>query len=488
MPSDAIADPDPLRHQHAGHERARAAAEGEGGCGPDVPVIMITAYGDAETKRKALENGAEALLTKPIDFAALRGEIETRVGSRRVTRRDPRGRRRAGPRGAASCRNSAGRSATAPSASCSPATASRRWPLIASEPRYRHGGERHQHAAHGRAVAAAEAAGEREEQLSTIIVSAYGDMANIRTAMNRGAFDFLTKPIDFADLETTIAKTLRHVEVLREARRRQAAAERAHASLSRYFSPNLAERLAGDADGVDLAGQRREVASLFTDIAGFTTPGGDDRAGGARDAPQRISRRHDRHRVRARRHRGQDRRRCAARAVRRAGRSARSRRARRRLRARARRLLASASASAGAKKGVALGATRIGVHAGPAIVGNFGGGRFFDYTAYGDTINIAARLEAANKQLGTRICVSASAGEQGRRISAAGRSATSCCAARTEPLRAFEPLTRGAVRGPGDRELSARPSPSWKPAIPARSPRSPRRSASTRTTSSRAFI
>ena len=39
---------------------------------PDVPVIMITAYGDAETKRKALENGAEALLTKPIDFATLR--------------------------------------------------------------------------------------------------------------------------------------------------------------------------------------------------------------------------------------------------------------------------------------------------------------------------------------------------------------------------------------------------------------------------------
>jgi len=46
---------------------------------PDVPIIMITAYGDAETKRKALENGAEALLTKPIDFGSLRSEIETRV-------------------------------------------------------------------------------------------------------------------------------------------------------------------------------------------------------------------------------------------------------------------------------------------------------------------------------------------------------------------------------------------------------------------------
>lgn len=46
---------------------------------PDVPVIMITAYGDAETKRRALEGGAEALLTKPIDFGLLRNEIDTRV-------------------------------------------------------------------------------------------------------------------------------------------------------------------------------------------------------------------------------------------------------------------------------------------------------------------------------------------------------------------------------------------------------------------------
>jgi len=46
---------------------------------PDVPIIMITAYGDAETKRKALENGAEAVLTKPVDFGTLRSEIDIRV-------------------------------------------------------------------------------------------------------------------------------------------------------------------------------------------------------------------------------------------------------------------------------------------------------------------------------------------------------------------------------------------------------------------------
>ena len=46
---------------------------------PDVPIIMITAYGDAETKRRALESGAEALLTKPIDFGTLRSEIDSRI-------------------------------------------------------------------------------------------------------------------------------------------------------------------------------------------------------------------------------------------------------------------------------------------------------------------------------------------------------------------------------------------------------------------------
>ena len=46
---------------------------------PDVPVIMITAYGDPETKRKAIEGGAEGLLTKPIDFTLLREEIDMRL-------------------------------------------------------------------------------------------------------------------------------------------------------------------------------------------------------------------------------------------------------------------------------------------------------------------------------------------------------------------------------------------------------------------------
>jgi adenylate cyclase len=90
-------------------------------------------------------------------------------------------------------------------------------------------------------------------------------------------------------------------------------------------------------------------------------------------------------------------------------------------------------------KGVEVGATRIGVHAGPAIVGNFGGSRLFDYTAYGDTINTAARLEAAKKQLGTRMCVSAAVARRAERFR--GRPIGDLLLrGRTEALRTFEPL------------------------------------------------
>jgi adenylate cyclase len=279
---------------------------------------------------------------------------------------------------------------------------------------------------------------ENEEELSTIIVSAYGDMANIRTAMNRGAFDFLTKPIDFLDLETTIAKTIRHVEVLREARRRQAQAERAQASLSRYFSPNLAERLANDADAIDLGGQRREIATLFTDIDSFTAlvetlapdvlgPLLYDYLAGMTD----LVFAHDGtvakivgdalHVLFGAPGEQPD---HAARAV---------------TCALALDEYAQSLRECWHKKAVALGVTRIGVHAGPAIVGNFGGGRFFDYTAYGDTINVAARLEAANKQLGTRICVSAILAAKVEEFR--GRPVGDLILrGRTEALRAFEPL------------------------------------------------
>ncbi len=60
---------------------------------------------------------------------------------------------------------------------------------------------------------------EQNSLLKAVIVSAYGDMENIRTAMNRGAFDFITKPVNFEDLEVTIEKTIKHVQQLRDTMR-----------------------------------------------------------------------------------------------------------------------------------------------------------------------------------------------------------------------------------------------------------------------------
>ena len=76
-----------------------------------------------------------------------------------------------------------------------------------------------------------------------------------------------------------------------DARARQAAAERAHASLSRYFSPNLARSLAADANALAPGGERREIATLFTDIAGFTPLVEVARPERACEPAQRLSRR-----------------------------------------------------------------------------------------------------------------------------------------------------------------------------------------------------
>jgi adenylate cyclase len=261
---------------------------------------------------------------------------------------------------------------------------------------------------------------EAEEKVATIIVSAYGDMANIRTAMNRGAFDFLTKPIDFPDLELTITKTLRQVNQARKLQREKIEAERARIALARYFSPNLADRLASDPRFMELGGERRMGTFLFTDLANFTPLveasdpvcivqllnaylEGITQAvfahegtvvkvlGDAVYAMFGAPLEQDDHADRAVR--------CAL----------------------AIDEFACGFAARQKSTGIALGATRIGVNTGSAIVGNFGGQLFFDYSAHGNAIIVAARLESANKRLGTRICVSATtanaiAGFRGRPI------------------------------------------------------------------------
>src|ERR1700692_1142539 len=110
---------------------------------------------------------------------------------------------------------------------------------------------------------------ERQSAVRAIIVSAYGDMTNLRTAMNRGAFDFVTKPVDLNDLEITVRKALADIAKLREIERLHAAAERARSNLSRYFSPNIVDMLAAQDEPLG-AVRRQTVAVLFVDIVGFT--------------------------------------------------------------------------------------------------------------------------------------------------------------------------------------------------------------------------
>jgi adenylate cyclase len=246
--------------------------------------------------------------------------------------------------------------------------------------------------------------GEFEPQLKTIMVSAYGDMDNIRRAMNRGAFDFVTKPIDFSDLLMTIKKTLDELDLLREAYRMRAEAEHARANLARYFAPSLVETLAGTDDPF---GPPREqpVAVLFADIIGFTRLC-------ASEPPGKIF-------ALLRRFHGR-----MAQAVFAAegtldkfigdglmatfGTPARSasdatnalRCARAMVKA-TRDLNAERRRVGEAEIGIA-----IGIHYGPALLGNIGDERRLEFATIGDTVNLASRLEDLARNLDASIVVS----------------------------------------------------------------------------------
>jgi adenylate cyclase len=100
-----------------------------------------------------------------------------------------------------------------------------------------------------------------------------------------------------------------------------------------------------------------------------------------------------------------------------------------------------------AARGMAFGVTRIGINTGRAIVGNFGGSERFDYTAHGDAINTAARMESVNKHLGTEICI-------------AGSTVAQCpnhffrpigslvLKGKTESIEAFEPIAASEIESP----------------------------------------
>lgn len=103
--------------------------------------------------------------------------------------------------------------------------------------------------------------------IKSVIVSAYGDMENIRTAMNRGAFDFITKPINFEDLTLTMEKTLKHAKHVKETLK----AIKENNILKMYVDENVLNFMGNkDFASTIMANETIEGTVMFADICGFT--------------------------------------------------------------------------------------------------------------------------------------------------------------------------------------------------------------------------
>ncbi len=104
--------------------------------------------------------------------------------------------------------------------------------------------------------------------IKSVIVSAYGDMENIRTAMNRGAFDFITKPINFEDLSLTMEKTLKHVVQIRETLK----AIKENNILKMYVDETVLNFMGGrEFESSLMANETVEASVVFIDICSFTS-------------------------------------------------------------------------------------------------------------------------------------------------------------------------------------------------------------------------
>lgn len=104
--------------------------------------------------------------------------------------------------------------------------------------------------------------------IKSVIVSAYGDMENIRTAMNRGAFDFITKPINFEDLSLTMEKTIRHVAQVRETLK----AIKENNILKMYVDETVLKFMGSrEFESSLIANETLEASIVFIDICSFTS-------------------------------------------------------------------------------------------------------------------------------------------------------------------------------------------------------------------------
>jgi class 3 adenylate cyclase len=283
--------------------------------------------------------------------------------------------------------------------------------------------------------------------LPVIMVSAFDETDSVIRCVEAGADDYLPKPVNPTLLRARIKAGLEKKQ-WQDAEKQQKKFIRQ--AFSRYISPAVVDQLLANPEKLSLGGERIEITCVFTDLAGFTSlmEGADP----ARVLPVlnhyldgmcRIVRDHNGtidkivgdalhvffnaplpqpdHAERAV---------AAAMAM----------------DAYAREFVTTDSARA-----VKFGGTRIGVHTGMAVVGNFGGESFFDYTAHGDSVNTAARLESVNSHLGTSVCVSSETA--GRCLSILFRPIGELTLkGKSRPVETFEPVSdaRPDIAAPGD--------------------------------------
>lgn len=269
-----------------------------------------------------------------------------------------------------------------------------------------------------------------------IMVSALNETDSVVRCIEAGAHDYLLKPIDPVMLRARISSGLESKQWSDDERQQRQYIRQA---FSRFVSPAVVDQLINDPEKLTLGGERLDITCVFTDLADFTHL--IERSKPTEVMPVlnryldglcRIFLNHDGtiDKIVGDALHG-----FFGAPLRQTDHAQRAMQCVLDLNEYARRFVTEPDATA-----LGFGVTRIGVHSGAAVVGNFGGEAFFDYTAHGDVINTTARMESANKHLGTTICVSADTARKCAGISfrPIGKLLLK---GKTQPVDVFEPIT-----------------------------------------------